>query len=148
MHSSTAKIDLDLYIDDEKAKSKQVLAIKMLDLVMLKRARIDTADHYRDAFRSPHLHVEGGYAAHPAEYVLCRVSAEGVGRQELVRAVVQLELVDWDDEVSGASHGTIGAVAGAGNYACWRFGLPADPLAVAASLVDDSLHGCPVRRKN
>ena len=77
--------------------------------------------------------------------MLCRVSAKGVGGQELLGITKELEFVDWDDEMGCAPHGTVGAVTGAGNYTWRSFGLPTDTSAVASPVVDNGVHACLVR---
>lgn len=83
--------------------------------------------------------IERGDAADFAEDVLCGVSAEGVGSEELLGFPQELKIAGRDNEVSVAPHGAVRAVAPPSDHTPRGFHFPSHSPAVAPSLVHRSL---------
>jgi hypothetical protein len=98
-------------------------------------ARVDAGGGDGDAVGVGPRGVEGGDAADPAERVLRRVGAEGVGGEGLAGAGGEGELGGRDDEVGVPAHGAVGAVADPHHHARRRLRPPPHPPAVAAAAV-------------
>jgi hypothetical protein len=114
-----------------------VLPIEISVLDLRDCATVDAGHRDRHAVRVGPRRVEGCDAADLAEGMLRRVGAEGVGGDELLGAVLKLELGGGHDEVDVTAHVAVGAVADPRHQACRGLHLPPHAPAVAAAAVDD-----------